>query len=186
MELLAFIFTLLCVWFTTKRHILSWPIGIVGIVLYAFVFWEAKLYSDFGLQFVFAWQSIVGWMVWNKHLEDKEHTKVEFLSPRDRISWILIGLSSWILLGSVMNEYTNASAPWVDSFVAIFSLIANWLLAKRKIENWWIWIGVDIIYIFLFAYKSLYLSSLLYLILLFLAYQGLKNWNISYREPNGA
>ena len=181
-ETLAVIFTIICVWLTTKRHILSWPIGLLGIIFYAFVFWKSKLYSDFGLQFVFFAQGIVGWVTWKNHLEDKIHTKIEILSGWAKLYWITIGLWAYFIVGLIMSRYTNASAPWIDSFVAVFSLIANWLLAKRKIESWYIWIVVDVIYIGLFIYKGLYLSAILYWVLAILAVQGLKSWNIKIRE----
>lgn len=175
-ETLAVIFTIICVWLTTKRHILSWPIGLLGMVFYAVVFWNNKLYSDFGMQFIFAVQSIVGWITWKNHLEDKVHTKVDFLYPYERVLWFLIGIVSWIGIAFIMQKYTDASVPWVDSFVAVFSLIAQWLLAKRKLENWYIWIFVNVIYIGLFIYKGLYLSSLLYVGLIVLDIYGLRDW----------
>jgi nicotinamide mononucleotide transporter len=179
-ETIAVISTIICVWLTTKRHILSWPIGLLAVVFYAVVFWNSKLYSDFGLQFFFFAQGIVGWLTWKKNLEDKSYTKIETLSKWAKIYWIIIGLGVYFIVGWTMYRFTDASAPWVDSFVAVFSLIANWLLARRKIESWWIWILVDIIYIALFVYKGLYLSSGLYLILLILAIKGLKDWKKSY------
>jgi nicotinamide mononucleotide transporter len=175
-EALAVIFTLLCVWLTTKRHVLSWPIGILAVVFYAIVFWNAELYSDFGLQFFFLGQSVVGWITWKNHLEDKSHTKVETLSFIERLFWLFTGAFGWLLVAFIMEYFTDASIPWIDSFVAVFSLIANWILAKRKIENWVIWIGVDLIYINLFIYKELYLSSGLYFILLILAIKGFRDW----------
>jgi len=96
----------------------------------------------------------------------------------------MIGMWAYLVIGFLMYFYTDASAPWVDSFVAVFSLFANWLLAKRKIENWWIWILVDIIYIGLFIFKELYLSAGLYAILLILAIKGLVDWKKSYFKSN--
>jgi nicotinamide mononucleotide transporter len=178
MEILAAVFTLLCVILTIKRNILSWPVSIIGIIFYIFVFLEQKLYSDFIIQFIFLFQSISGWIFWKNNLEEESElvTKVETLSDFYLLYWFVIGIFSWIFLAISMKKYTDASLPWVDSFVAIWSLIANWLLAKRKIESWIIWIIVDVIYIFLFLYKGLYASTILYSILLILAYQGLKNW----------
>jgi nicotinamide mononucleotide transporter len=175
-EVLAVIFTLLCVWLTTKRHILSWPIGILAVIFYAIVFWNAKLYSDFGLQFFFFGQSIVGWITWKNHLEDKSHTKIEALTTWQKWYWFMIGLWAYGVLAFTMKNYTNASVPWADSLVAVGSLIANWLLAKRKFESWYIWIGVDAICVGLFLYKGLFWSAGLYGILLFLAIKGLKDW----------
>lgn len=181
-EFLAVIFTLLCVWLTTKRHIFSWPVGLIGVGLYSIVFWNSKLYSDFGLQIVFLIQGIIGMTNWIKNREDTIHTKIEYLIPLHRIFWILMGIIIYLIVSFLMYLYTDASAPWIDSFVAVFSLIANWLLAKRKIENWYIWIIVDIIYIGLFIYKELYLSSILYFILLILAIRGLNEWKLYYQK----
>jgi nicotinamide mononucleotide transporter len=181
-ELLAVITTLICVWLTIKRHIWSWPIGIIAVILYSIVFWKTKLYSDFGLQFIFLIQSIIGWITWKNHLEDKYHTRVEVLSGIGRLFYITTGIGLYVVLAFIMKEYTNASVPWVDSFVAVFSLIANWLLAKRKIESWIIWILVDIIYIGLFIYKGLYFSAGLYYILLLMALQGFKKWSYKIDE----
>ena len=175
-EFLAVIFTLLCVWLTVKRHVMSWPIGLFAVSFYMLVFWQTKLYSDFGLQFIFFAQGIYGAFNWFKNREDQVHTKVETLSFIERIFWLFTGAFSWLLLAFIMDYFTDASVPWIDSFVAVFSLIANWILAKRKIESWVIWIGVDLIYINLFLFKELYWSAGLYAILLLLAIKGLKDW----------
>ncbi len=175
-EALAVAFTLLCVWLTTKRHVLSWPVSLFGIAFYILVFWQSKLYSDFGLQFIFFGQGLYGAFHWWKNREDKVHAKIGIMTPMERTLWISIGMWGYLIVAFLMYSYTDAAAPWVDSFVAVFSLIANWLLARRKIENWIIWIVVDIIYIALFAYKGLYLSSGLYFILLILAAKGFKDW----------
>ena len=181
-ETLAVIFTIICVWLTTKRHILAWPIGILGLGFYTFVFWNARLYADFGLQFVFLAQSIVGWITWRNHLDDKTHTRIASMSFQEKTYWMAGGFWAWIVLAVVMKKYTNAAVPWADSFVAVFSLVANWLVAKRKIENWSIWMMVNIIYVGLFLYKGLYLSSILYAGLLYLDYQGLKDWTKKLKQ----
>ncbi len=185
-EAFAVFFTLLCVWLTTKRHILSWPIGLIGVALYSIVFWNSKLYSDFGLQFIFFAQGIFGMFHWLKYREDKVHTKIEYMTPIQRIFWGMTGMWAYLVIAFIMYFYTDASAPWIDSFVAVFSLIANWLLAKRKIETWNIWILVDVIYIGLFIFKELYLSAGLYAVLLILAIKGLLDWRKSYIKSNYA
>jgi nicotinamide mononucleotide transporter len=98
------------------------------------------------------------------------------MTPLQRIAWLMIGMWVYLMVAFLLYFYTDASLPWVDSLVAVFSLIANWLLARRKIENWVIWIVLDVIYIALFASKGLYLSSGLYFILLVLAIKGFRDW----------
>jgi nicotinamide mononucleotide transporter len=175
-EALAVLFTLLSVWLTTKRHVMSWPIGLFGIAFYILVFWQQKLYADFGLQFIFLAQGIYGAFHWIKNREDKVHAKIGIMTPLQRIAWLMIGMWVYLMVAFLLYFYTDASLPWVDSLVAVFSLIANWLLARRKIENWVIWIVLDVIYIALFASKGLYLSSGLYFILLVLAIKGFRDW----------
>lgn len=175
-EVLAVIFTLLSVWLTTKRHILSWPIGLFAVAFYALVFWQSKLYSDFGLQFIFFGQGIYGAFHWLNNREDKAHANIAVMTPLQRTFWITIGMWTYLMVAFMMYFYTDASLPWVDSFVAVFSLVANWLLARRKIENWILWIILDVIYVAMFAFKGLYLSSGLYFILLILAIKGFKDW----------
>src|SRR6056297_3344138 len=95
-EIFAVIFTLACVWLASKRHILSWPIGIVGIIFYAIVFWDSKLYSDFGLQFIFLYQSIYGWYLWNQNKEkNSNQTNVEKLRLIEKLLYLSI-----LILGS--------------------------------------------------------------------------------------
>ena len=175
-EFLAVIFTLLSVWLTIKRHVMSWPVGLFAVAFYMLVFWQTKLYSDFGLQFIFFAQGIYGAINWFKNREDQVHTKVEILTHSERLFWLFSGSVVYVGVAALMDRYTDASVPWIDSFVAVFSLIANWILAKRKIESWVIWIGVDLIYINLFLFKELYWSAGLYAILLLLAIKGLKDW----------
>jgi len=175
-EALAVTFTLLSVWLTTKRHVMSWPIGLFAVAFYALVFWQSKLYADFGLQFIFFGQGLYGAFYWLHNREDKVHAKIEMMTPLQRIAWLMLGMWAYLLTAFLLYFYTDASAPWVDSFVAVFSLVANWLLARRKIENWIIWIVLDVVYVALFAFKGLYLSSGLYFILLVLAIKGFKDW----------
>lgn len=175
-EILAVVFTLLSVWLTTKRNVMSWPTGLLAVIFYSAVFWQSKLYADFGLQFIFFGQGIYGLFNWLYNREDNFHAKIGLMLPVQRIAWLMIGMWVYLVTALLLYFYTDASSPWVDSFVAVFSLVANWLLARRKIENWIIWIVLDMVYVILFASKGLYLSSSLYLILLVLAIKGFKEW----------
>jgi len=176
-EGLAVIFTLVCVWLAAKRHVLSWPIGMIAAVFYAIVFYDTNLYADFALQFVFFIQGIIGWMFWKRNLEkESQLIKIESMNLFETFKWFFISIIGVNIVFLILINYTNASAPLLDSIVAVNSLIANWLLAKRKLQNWILWIIIDVIYIGLFIYKGLYLSAGLYLILGVMAYLGLKNW----------
>jgi len=86
-------------------------------------------------------------------------------------------LLTYLLVAFYFRVYTGAALPWIDSLVATFSLYANYFLMKRKIENWWIWIFVNCVYVGLFIFKGLFISAGLYFILLILAIKGLKEWH---------
>lgn len=180
-EIIAVIFSLLCVIFTVKGNIWAWPIGIIGIVAYAFVFFNAKLFGDFGLQFIFMAQGLYGWWYWKK-----DSSGIKPPITRLRLPHILIGLIGfigfWYVIYYMLSNYTTSNVPLIDSFVSLASLTANLLLAKKKLENWAIWILVDILYVGLFIYKGLYLSSGLYFVFLGLAILGLIEWIKEYNN----
>lgn len=181
-ELFAAIFTLWCVYLTYKRKILSWPIGIIAIFLYTYVFYSVKLYADLGLQVIFLIQSVYGWYNWNKYKDTEEKVIISRISTYE-ITAILIFFALFSnLLFYILTAYTDASLPYFDSRLTTISIIANWLLSRRKIENWFIWVLADFIYVFLFIYKHLYYSSILYFILLILAIIGYLNWNKSLNK----
>ena len=178
-ELLASIFTLICVYLTNKRSILSWPVGILGIIFYSIVFFQTKLYADFILQIVFIIQSIFGWINWNKN-KVNNIIKVSKLTFTEIVYICIFYTFLSVLTTYLLFNFTNASLPIWDSQLMTLSLIANYLLIKRKLENWILWILVDINYVFMFIYKDLYFSSVLYFILLLIAISGFINWKKNY------
>lgn len=177
-ELIAASLTLLCVYLTAKRHIFSWPVGLLAVSFYIIVFIDAKLYADLLLQIFFIVQGVIGWIEWNRNKEVKESyiIKVERLTKSETYLYSISAFFSYIVVAQLFNTYTDAALPFVDSFCAIMSLLANFLLVKRKIESWKVWMLVDCVYISLFFYKGLFISSMLYFILLILAIKGYYEW----------
>ena len=188
-EILAIVFTFICVYLTTKNKVSSWPVGIIGVTLFLVLFFQVQLYAEVITQIVFLLQSFYGWYNWSK-LKDKPPAPITRLTTKEKLTWSSIILMSTGIIYQVLL-YTNASITLVDSFTTSISLVANWLLAKRKLENWWLWIFVDVIYVGMFAYKMLYLTSGLYFVFFFMAMYGLSNWKkeyegkygVSYEEP---
>lgn len=185
-ETLAAVLTLGCVWLTSKRMILSWPVGIAAIVLYAMVFFDFKLYADFGLQFIFLAQSLYGWHNWTNNRVSKTRTSVTRLSSLNRVISVGAILLMYVIIAYVLIHHTDASVPYVDSYLTATCIVANFLLSRRAIENWILWIHADVLYVGLFAYKGLYVSSALYLILAVLAVRGLMEWNDKMKVNEGS
>ncbi|OAS20463.1 nicotinamide riboside transporter PnuC [Paenibacillus oryzisoli] len=175
-EIVATTTGLLCVWLTAKENIWSWPIGLVNVGCFFVMFWEAKLYADTMLQVFFFILSVYGWIIW---LTKREGTKVR---PTRQITSRLALLLSICLVvmtliwGYVLQTYTDASIPYADAFIATLSLIAQYLLSSKVLENWLLWIAVDVMSVGMYAYKDLYAVAFLYLIFLFIATAGYISW----------
>lgn len=176
LELAAFLFTGVSVWLSVKQNIWSWPTAIVGVGLYIVVCWEAKLYADMGLQVVYVVLSIYGWYEWLHGGAHHGRLAASFISRRALALSCLAGLVFAVVLGATLARTTDAALPWVDSTLTSFSLVAQWQMTRKYAENWLLWIAVDVFYIPMWAFKHLYLTSLLYAIFLVMATLGWLEW----------
>lgn len=176
LEASAALISALAVWMTTRRHPLCWPVGLVSVALYAWVFLGARLYSDMLLQGVFALALVYGWNRWLHHLGDDGRVIVAPLARRAALLHITLGAIGALVLGFLMHRYTDAALPWLDAALAAFSLVAQWWGIRRHPAAWWMWIAVDVIYVGMYAYKSLFITALLYAGFVLLAVAGLRAW----------
>ena len=165
-----------------RRSIWNYPFALAMVTLYAFIFYEAKLYSDTLLQGFFFVVNIFGWMMWRRAAGDAGPVKVERLSAAQRINWVAGTLVATGLWGWLMHYYTDAASPWWDAGVAMGSVAAQILLAQRKIENWYGWIAVDMLAVGLYASRGLWLTSGLYALFLTMCIVGLLEWRRAERE----
>lgn len=171
-EISAIVFTLLSVIFTAKNSIIAWPIGIAGCISYLIVFTDQKLFADAFLQIIFVLQSIYAWYNWNRPQKD---IPITWLSRNDRDKTISITMLIYMITVIILSK-TGGRLPLIDGLTTSISLVATYLLAKKKIDSWIYWIVTDTILIILFWVSGLYLSSLLYFILLIIASFGLYKW----------
>jgi nicotinamide mononucleotide transporter len=192
LEAIASVFGIACVWLVVRRNHWSWPIGLIQVILTAIVLWDAKLYAETGLQIVFAFLQFYGWYEWLTApvIGDEESLarnrvdllgegakiKVERLTNKNLFVSVLMTVLMTVVFASLLILFTDAKAPIVDSLLASASLVAQYLLARRYLENWVYWILIDIVSIPLFASRSLYWFSGLYVIFLVLAIQGFLSW----------
>jgi nicotinamide mononucleotide transporter len=180
----AGVFTgLLCVWLAAKNNIWNWPIAIVSVSIYIFIFLESKLYADMGLQFYFFAMNIYGWYYWSKRKDDPSLERpISLMSRKEWFGSIIAITIFTILLGTTLHKQTDASFPFIDSFCTACSLIAQVFLARRVLHNWLIWIFVDIIYVGVYFSKGLYPTGLMYAVYIFIAAMGYRDWRKIYRE----
>jgi len=164
------------VWLTARRSPWCWPVGFVSVVAYAWVFMDAKLYSDTLLQVVFAVLIVYGWRRWARHLDTDGHVRVAMLDTRTAWRHLAVGMLTSLALGYAMHRWTDASLPWLDAGLTAFSLVAQWWQARRHAAAWWLWIVVDIIYVGEYVWKSLPVTAVLYAGFVVLAIMGLRTW----------
>ena len=176
LELTAVALGLACVWLTVRQNIWCWPTGLAMVTLYIVIFYDAKLYSDMLLQVVYIFLQLYGWHAWLHGGRDRTALAVSFLPTRHVALWLAACFAGTILLGGGMHRHTDASFPYVDAFTTVASLIAQWLMARKVLESWLVWIIVDVVSIGLYLAKELYPTAGLYTVFLFLATIGFFAW----------
>jgi len=186
LELVAALVGALSVWLSVRQNIWSWPTAIVNVVLYAIVFYEAKLYADMGLQVIYAILSIYGWYEWLYGGAGRTELRVSRTGLGTGVLLALIAAAGSALLGVFLHHETDAALPFMDSFLSSTSLVAQWMMTKKLLENWLVWIGVDVLYVGMFIFKGLYLTAGLYAVFLALAVKGFIDWRRSMAAPEPA
>ncbi len=174
LEIFAASMGVISVWYARKNNILVFPTGIVSVLIYVFITYENKIYAEAGINIYYFIMSVYGWVVWSsKDILIKKTISNSSQSEK----WLSLSL---LLVFFVILYYTlkstDSDVVFLDSITTALSLTAMFLLARRKLENWIYWIAADIIYIPLFAYKGLYITSVQYLIFLILAVYGFIEW----------
>lgn len=175
-EIIAAILGVVNIVLLVRRSIWNYPFGIVMVALYGFVFLQARLYSDAILQIYFFVVQIYGWWNWYQGRNEDGLVRIETMSAQERALFAAATLAVAVALGWAFATYSNAAAPWMDASLAATSVTAQYLLSIRKIENWILWIAVDVVYIGLYWWKHLYPTSGLYAIFLVLSIAGLVEW----------
>jgi len=181
-ELIGTLFGLFTVYFASRANILTWGTGIVNEIFLFILFFQVQLYADMFLQVYFFIVTIYGWYYWKTNTAEKMISEINFRNKLLLATAIFIfSLLSGFLFSNIhlyLPEYfkVKASYPYIDSFVMVSSIVATVLLAKKKTENWYLWIAVDLVCVVLYFKKGIYFLSLEYFIFLGLASYGLYHW----------
>ncbi len=180
LETVAALFGIVSVWLSTREHIASWPTAIVNVALYFIVFRRAALYADMWLQAIYLALSVYGWYEWKFGGADRTELPVSRATRRQALVLVPIGAAGATLLALYFDRHTDAALPWVDSSLSVASLIAQWMMTRKLLENWLVWIVADVIYVAMFAAKGLFVTAALYAIFLVLATKGFVDWRRSW------
>jgi nicotinamide mononucleotide transporter len=180
-EVIGVITGLLCVYLAAKNNIWNWPFAIISVSIYIFIFFSTRLYADMGLQFYFLAMNIYGWYYWSKKPATEKKTPVVMISRPEIVLSVIAIIVFTFILGSVL-KYTPASYPFIDSFCTACSLVAQVFLARKVLQNWLIWIFVDIIYVGVYLFKGLELTAVMYASYIGISLLGYIDWNKEYKK----
>lgn len=171
----------ICVWLVVREHLWNWPVGLANNVFFFVLFLQGRLFADMGLQVVYFGLGIYGWLNW---LYGGANKTVLKSSRTTRSEWLVlvavIPLGTWGLREILIA--VNGAAPFWDSLTTVLSLAAQYLLCRKRFENWFFWIAADIVYIPLYLSRHLPLTSVLYSVFLAMCLVGVREWSRSMRK----
>ena len=183
------------VWLSAKGNIWSWPIGIVNVVLFFFLFFQIPLYPDMFLMVFFGVTNVMGWWRWanpSKDEEDKrKELKVSYLPRRQWLIFSIVGIAGTFISGTLASHlhewlpgiFSKPSAfPFVDSFVMVMSIVATFWMIQKKVECWILWIIIDVVATGVYFMKGIKFVGAEYFVFCFLAAFGLRHWILEHRS----
>ncbi len=180
-EWIATVAGFICVYLVIKRNIWCFFFGLIQVSLYTWIFFGVKLYSDMILHVIYIGFQVYGYLIWSRQSEKRGPIQVIKGSTKETAGAIFAAILGTLVLGSIMSN-TDASLPYVDAFTTITSLTAQLLLSHKRLLNWTFWIVVDCVAIWVYWYKGLYPTSVLYLCFLVMACIGQWQWYKSYQQ----
>jgi nicotinamide mononucleotide transporter len=182
-EILGVIFSILYLFFSIRQNILLWPLGIASALLYMVVFFQSKFYADMGLNGYYVVISIYGWILWRRGSnEGGSGLPVSRIGKRNALILLVITATAFAGIGMILDRYTDSPLTYWDAFTTAVSFTATWMLARKILENWILWIIVDAVSMGLYLYRGLYPTLLLFAIYTTMAVIGYMKWFRAYKK----
>lgn len=182
-EIFGFVTGALCVWLAVKENVWNWPIGIVSSAVYIVVFGQSRLFADAGLQVVYVIFGALGWFWWLRGGTNASRLPVSRVDrPTALTLTLLVPCAVWGM--TIYLAHVKDSAPFLDALTTVLSLAAQYLLTRKLLENWYVWLAADVIYVGLYASRHLYLTALLYALYLLMCVAGLRAWRRSLHSAS--
>ena len=178
LEIIGTIIGLIYLWLEYKASIYLWIAGVIMPAVYIFVYYNAGLYADFGINIYYLGAALYGWWVW-KFGNSTKHQKELPITHLPKGKWMkaaLMYVVAQFLIAWVLINHTDSDVPWWDAFTTALSIVGMWMLARKYLEQWWVWIVVDVVCVGLYIYKELYFTSALYALYAIIAIFGWLNW----------
>ncbi len=179
LEWIATLSGLACVYLAAKQHIWNWPISMISVVSYLYIFYQHRLYGDSILQLYFLLTAIYGWYYWRRR-EASDEKPISSLSYSYLLVCIAIVTALGLGLGYALQRWTDTDVPYADGMCTAMSFVAQFLMTRKILQSWLIWVLVDICYIPLYLHKDLAMTAILYVIFAIIAWNGYRDWKKTY------
>ncbi|MBN1180743.1 MAG: nicotinamide mononucleotide transporter [Bacteroidales bacterium] len=183
-ELCGTILSLIYLYYSVKQNILLWPFGILSSAIYVYIYFVAKIYADMGLNIYYVLISIYGWIIWARGKNPDTPLEISKVSQKQIIYLSIIGLTLFIFFIFLLTTFTDSPVPNIDAFTTAASIIATWMLARKIIEHWILWIVIDVISMGLYYYRGLYITIILFFVYTVISVTGFLNWRKEYAKLN--
>lgn len=170
-----------------RASIHLWIAGIVMPAIYIFVYYDAGLYADFGINIYYLLAAIYGWIIWKWGKKSSARKEKELpitrMPKRTYLPLTVVFAAAWLAIAYILANYTNSDVVWCDSFTTALSIVGMWMLAHKHLEQWLSWIAVDVVSCALYVYKDLYFTSVLYGVYAIIAIFGYFKWKKLMQQP---
>lgn len=153
-----------------------WPVGVLMPLVYVFIFYHSKFYADMGVNVYYFFASIYGWLQWSKKRGDETENRISRTPNRLILPLLAVGIVVFAFIAFILVRYTDSPAPYGDSFTTSLSIVAMWMLAHKYVEQWWLWVAVNIVSCGLYVWKGLYPTAGLFAVYSFIAVLGYYKW----------
>ncbi|MDE6097605.1 MAG: nicotinamide riboside transporter PnuC [Muribaculaceae bacterium] len=179
LEILGFCIGLLYLWYEYHASWRMWIVSVIMPMISMWIYFRKGLYADFGINIYYLLIAVYGYIAWRSGKADKKEKQERPISRMPVWAWIAapaVTALLWYVMGWILDTRTDSTVPWYDAFTTALSIVGMWLLARKYLEQWFAWIIVDAVCVWLYAYKGIYFYSTLYAIYTVIAFFGYRKW----------
>ena len=182
-EILGTIVGLVYLWQEYHASIYLWITSIIMPAIYLYIYYNAGLYADFGINIYYLVIALYGWLAWRYRFSftkrsgrNEDELSISHISQNTALRLALIFLAAWAIISYILINYTNSTVPFSDAFTTALSIVGMYMLARKYLEQWWVWLVVDIASGALYIYKELFFTAALYTLYAIIAIFGYRKW----------
>lgn len=178
LEVIGTLVGLVYLWLEYRASIYLWAASIVMPAIYLFVYYDAGLYADCGINIYYLGAALYGWAVWRYGASKQGGAElpITHISPLSALKSTAVFFVAFVGIAWLLIRFTDSDVPWCDAFTTALSFIGMWMLARKYLEQWWVWMVVDVVSVGLYLYKELYFTAMLYALYAIVALFGWMNW----------